>query len=372
VSDRSGCSSIEVASLLATDRCAAPHPAESLSPYPDEYVGSNRVVALVETLTGLGPRQSWELLLDLARPWLIAVPLINTLGNIGSHTWPNVASAPRHVECRVSQAGQAVLDAEARLTGPVPAGLINGTIWRGGLQPPLDPARVIAALRRLHDHPGTPDEEVLTIAGPPCSLTGCDVTGDLDALAAGEQITLRQTGRIRLTGNPIPEPPPPRGPGQPRGRMTLRYGFSEPDWAEKVEARAQLVIESLPPDSLDVEVLQDLASHRLPMGRPPPEGLTDRHPDRLFIANLADLGSHSRSIIRLAITLPPGSDPAAAREKLLAHDGITSQTPARYPAPLAILLRAWVHRHGHEDITDSLTRFENATRQNQAESWEPN
>lgn len=55
------------------------------------------------------------------------------------------------------------------------------------------------------------------------------------------------------------------------------------------------------------------------------------------------------------------------REILLAHDGITSEIPAAYPAPLATLLRTWARQHRHEDITDSLTRFEDAIRQDQDE-----
>jgi hypothetical protein len=371
MSDRSGCSSIEVASLLAADRCAAARSAERLASYSDEYVGSNRVVGLVETLTGLGPRQSWELLLDLAQPWTIQVPLVDTLGNIGGHTWPAGASAPRHVECRVSPAGQAVLDAEARNIAPVPAGLVNGTLRRGGLQPPLEPARVIAALRQLRDHPDTPDEAVINIAGPPPSLTGCAVSGDLNALAAGERAVLRQTARIRLTGNPTPEPPPPPDPAKPRGPVISRPGFLAANWAEQAEARAQLVIESLPPENDGIEVGRYLDSIRLPMDRPIPEGPAARRPGRLRIADVVDL-SRDGDPVRFAITLAPGSDPAAAREKLLAHDGLTSETPAQYPAPLATVLRAWVHRHGHQDITDSLTRFENAIRQDRGEGREAN
>jgi hypothetical protein len=337
VTDRSGCSSAELAVLLAADRCTTRNLDE-----PDEYVVCTRALALTEALTGLGPRHSWELLLDLARRWVIAVPLIDTQGNIGSHTWPTESPGPRYVECRVSRAGRAVLDAEAHDIAPVPAGLINGTAWRGGIQPPLDPLGVIAALRHLLDHPDASDDDVLAITGPPWSLTGCEVSGDLDALAAGEQIMLRQTGRIRLTGNPIPErhvPDPAKG--------------------------SQLIIESLPPNSSDVEVCQHLDSIRRQNSHRPPEGL-DARPARLPIADLADLGNDYHPI-RIAITLAPGSDPAAVREQLSALDGITTEAPAAYPAPLATLLRAWAKQHGSEDIAGSLTRFEDAIRHDRRE-----
>jgi hypothetical protein len=87
----------------------------------------------------------------------------------------------------------------------------------------------------------------------------------------------------------------------------------------------------------------------------------------LSYVDVADL-SRDGDPIRLAITLAPGSDAGAAREKLLAHDGVTSETPAAYPAPLATLMRTWVNQHGHEDLTDSLTRFADAVRQDREES----
>jgi hypothetical protein len=52
-----------------------------------------------------------------------------------------------------------------------------------------------------------------------------------------------------------------------------------------------------------------------------------------------------------------------ARDQFAAFDGITTQAPAAYPAPLATLLRTWTDRHRGEDIAASLTRFEDAIRQ---------
>jgi hypothetical protein len=39
---------------------------------------------VIEERTGLGPRYSYEPLLDLARPWVIPVPLVTIGGNAGS------------------------------------------------------------------------------------------------------------------------------------------------------------------------------------------------------------------------------------------------------------------------------------------------
>jgi hypothetical protein len=300
VTDRSGVGPIELAVLQAVDACSAAR--------CGQYITCSEVLSRIEERTGLGPRYAYDVLVDLARSWVIAVPTIDAAGNIGDREFP--ASAPRHVQCRASRAGQAILDAEAGRLAPVPAGLINGTAYRGGTQPPLEPARVIAALRHILDHPGTPDRDILAIAGPPFSVTGATVTGDLDALAAGQQIMLRQTGRITLTGHPIPEPRPrtPPAPGQPRPTMHVSFS-SKPDPQGRRHARAQLLIESLPPDAGPGQVTGDLA------------------------------------------------DPATARDQLAALDGITTCTPAALPAPLATLLRTWTSQHHTEDITASLTRL---------------
>ncbi len=88
--------------------------------------------------------------------------------------------------------------------------------------------------------------------------------------------------------------------------------------------------------------------------------------DALPIANVADCGT-SEIPVRIAITLIPGTDPKTARDQLAAFDGITTQAPAAYPAPLATLLRAWTHQHLGEDLNTSLTRFEDAIRQDRAD-----
>jgi hypothetical protein len=135
--ERTGPSQIELSVLAAV---AAVTPAHG-------FARSLRALAAIEERTGLGPRYSCELLLDLARPWVIPVPLIAIQGNAGS-PGGDPASAPVYTHIRVSHAGQLVLDAEMGLRPPVPAGLINGSSYRGGTQPPLEPGRVLAALRQ--------------------------------------------------------------------------------------------------------------------------------------------------------------------------------------------------------------------------------
>ena len=66
--------------------------------------------------------------------------------------------------------------------------------------------------------------------------------------------------------------------------------------------------------------------------------------------------------------LEPGSDPAAARDRLLAVDGVGCDVTWAFPAPLAAMLRSWVQQHQGEDITASLTRLEDAIRHDQHRS----
>jgi hypothetical protein len=87
--------------------------------------------------------------------------------------------------------------------------------------------------------------------------------------------------------------------------------------------------------------------------------------DALPIADVIDCGTHAVPV-RIAITLIPGTDPEAARDQLATLDGITTQAPAAYPAPLASMLRAWVNRHPGEDLGAGLTVFAEAIHQDRA------
>lgn len=353
VTDRTGLGPIDLAVLQAIDTYTADH--------PRRYVACSQVLPVIEERIGLGPRYAYDALVDLARYWVIPVPVITARGNIGDRYSP--ASEPQHVECRPSRAGQVVLDAEAGRLARVPVGLINGTAYRGGTQPPLQPARVIAALRHLLDHPGTADSELLSLAGPPYSVTGCTITGDLDALAAGQCIMLRQTGRIIRTGTPVPDRRPPLPPeiAARADQPGVHHGWvsTGPDHL----SRAHLVIESLPPGVSPAQVCCDLASHR----RPGPHHVTRsgrRYDITLPISDIADL-SRDGVPVHIAITLRPGTDPEAARDQLAAFDGITTQAPAAHPISLVSLLRTWARQHRREDVAASLTGLHDAIRHDQ-------
>lgn len=335
-SERSGVGPVELSVLAAL---AAVTPARG-------YARSPRALASVEERAGLGPRYSYELLLDLARPWVIPVPLVTVQGNTGS-PGADPASAPVYTGCRVSHTGRLVLGAEAGHRPPVPAGLVNGTSYRGGTQPPLDPGRVLATLRRLLDDPALPDREILSTLGPPEFVTGCVVTGDLAGLARGKRVTLRLASRITRTQVPVPPvlPPAPtapshqsRGPG-PRSfaAMSSRPGGTGTAWVPP-RHRAHLIIEALPPGVAAPELIGYLQGQQRPPGwdgsrAEPRDAVT------LPITDLEDLTEQGQQ--RIGIRLAAGADPAAVTEQLSAIWGVSTELSAAWPGPLASLLRSW-------------------------------
>jgi hypothetical protein len=336
--DRSGCGPVELAVLEAVDALTGRR----------QPVFCAKVVARVEERIGLGPRYGYDLLLDMGRPWTIPLRLVAVYGNYGARTFP--ASEPGGTRCRLSDAGALVLDAEAGRRAPVPIALINGSMYRGGSQPPLAPFAVLAALLRLLADPGVTDSEIVQIVGPPQFASGTEVSGDLAALYEGREILLCQTGRITRTAIPVPDPAPDP-PAPPAGPFRLAPG-------RKPRKPGHLVIESLPSE-VTIEAVEQAISYRVV-----PERALAAHlelgRDSLPIALVDD--QSAVDLISINITLRPGADPGTVRERLSTIAGIAYHAPARFPAPLGSLLRSWIDRHRDENIAESLTSLENAIR----------
>lgn len=314
---------------------------------------SAKVLAGIDDRIGLGPRYAYELLLDLARPWITPVPLVAVEGNAGDRSGSSAAD-PEYTRCRPSRAGRLVLDAEARRLAPVPAGLINGTSYRGGARPPLQPSGVLAAVRRLLEDPAAPDGELVGLAGLPWPGTGCDLTGDLAGLARGRRVVLRESGRITITGFPVPAEPADPPPEVADGGKLVVAG------ASRRSLPAHLVIESLPARTSSFEVAAEIASRgeRRHWHGAPAE-LVRR--TALPVHEVDDQSAGTD--IRILLTLDPGSDPAAVRDRLATIPGMSAETACAFPSPLASLLRSWVNEHRGEDIAASLAALENAIRQ---------
>ena len=146
---------------------------------------TTRVLDRLEQEHGIGARYAYPLLLDLAVPWRLHLPLLDVNGNVGSQHGDPPADA-RYTEVRLTQVGALALAAEQGDIDPVPLALVEGSLYRDGPVPPFDPRRVLEALRS-----GSGD------AGPPSLPTGGIVTGEVDALLAGRAARLQLGCEIR-------------------------------------------------------------------------------------------------------------------------------------------------------------------------------
>ena len=236
--DRGGVGLVELADLETLEALTGRR--------PRAYVTSAEAVSGIEARIGLRPRYGYEVLTDLIQPWITPIRLVAGQGNFGDRDCHDRAE-PEDTRCRPSHVGQLVLDDEAHRLASVPAGLINGTVYGGGTRPPLEPFRVLAALRRLLEDRLVADAELLRIVGPPDPVTGCELTGNLDALAKGRRAAIRQTGRITITGVPVLGPDAVVPPD--------RRGWTGSEISSRPPRLAHLIIESLPArtSALDVD-----------------------------------------------------------------------------------------------------------------------
>lgn len=179
---RTGLGPVEVALLDALDL---------LSGADGEPVRCSDVLAAVDRLHGVGPRYAWPVLTDLAVPWRVHLPLVEGHGNLGTQGGDPPADA-QYVEARLSAIGALALASERDEVGPVPLGLIEGSLYRDGPVPPFAPDAVVGTLLA-----GGSD------AGPPVLPTGGSVDGDIDGLLAGRPTRLTLGCTIRPLGGDL-------------------------------------------------------------------------------------------------------------------------------------------------------------------------
>ncbi|MEO0495332.1 MAG: hypothetical protein AAF081_18145, partial [Actinomycetota bacterium] len=127
------------------------------------------------------------------------LPLLEAQGNIGTPDEP--PADPEFTECRLTPLGIAALNAERGELGPLPIALINGTMTSGGVHPPHDPTRVVAAIRAATGD--ATDAELVELVGPPTFPTSPIVEVDTARLAAGERVGLRQRAHLVHVGDEI-------------------------------------------------------------------------------------------------------------------------------------------------------------------------
>jgi hypothetical protein len=310
MSERTGLGVVEIALLEAVET--------------SRFLRCSKALAAVEERIGLAPGYGYEVLVDLARPWTMPVSMVHGQGNFGSRG-DDPPAGFGYTEARISPAGRVALAAERGQIAPVPIGLINGNTYRDGLRPPFRPDAIIEAVREVIRRPDVTGKELAGIAGQPHFLTGCAVSGDLTALAAGRPAELRLQAHVSISDD-----------------------------------RTEVVIENIPPNiSTDktARVIASRASARQWAHDHP--GL--HHITFLPLADFRDETSDRASPFGRLICIPqPGTSPEQLRDMLLEIRGVYTAMPVKLPRPLPLLIRQWVKANAHEDLLASLAALEQA------------
>lgn len=310
MSERTGLGVVEIALLEALETT--------------EFLRCDKALARVEESIGLAPGYAYEVLVDLARPWTMPVNLVKGQGNFGNRGNGPPANF-RYTGARITRTGKAALAAERGEMAPLPIALINGNTYREGLRPPFRPHAIIDAIRAVISRPEVTDAELTSLVGPPYFLTGCTVTGDLTALAAGRRAELRLQARVSVSDD---------------GK--------------------NVVIECIPPNSSIDDTVATIASQASP------RRWADDHPGlhrltHLPLADLRDQTSERSSPFGRIICVPaPGTPPEQLRDRLLDVDGVSTTMRVALPRPLPDLIRRWRQAHASEDLLASLAALERA------------
>lgn len=304
----SGLGLLDVAILEACEQAGA----RSGAP----YLKTQRVLEVLADSTGIGPRHAYEPLCDMARSWVVHLPLIDFHGNAGSPDF--TPASPRYTECRLTPLGAGVLAAERGTIGPLPVGLINGTTHTGGTHPPLDPASVVRAIRAATT---ATDAELAAIVGLPSFPTGCAVDGDLPTFAAGDSTELRLSAHIvEITGD-------------------------------------RLLISHLPPDIAAGEIANRIQARVHPPAHPTIDTPLALGNEPSSIRDVNDSSTVDTGT-QLVVTVTPGRLPAA---RSLIDDiwGIHRTISIRLPQPLTNLIRSFAEQPA-ADLQQRLSLIESS------------
>jgi hypothetical protein len=337
--ERSGVGLVELAILEALD---ARHAWPNRRP-----VSCLKLLLALEDGIGLARGYSYQVLIDMALGWKIPIPLIEGQGNFGGRGSDPPASA-YYTEARLSPAGQVALGAERGEIASVPIGLINGNTHRQGTRPPFRPAAVIEAIRHVMTRPRITSRQILDIIGPPDFITGCAVTGDIDAFVAGQRTELGLQARVTVTD---------AAHLTARKAKTARRRQMLPGFLRRDPSRPFIVLDNFPPyvntDEIAVSIDKRARDYAW-KARYPELGERAGLPIK-YLANLSTSGDE------WLICVPEAGIPAEElRDQLLGVHGVTDYVSVGLPRPLATMIRTWTRTHQHEDLDASLTALENA------------
>ena len=317
LSERSGVGVVQIAIL------------ESLALPGRRHKANARTLRQVEDRTGLAPIYAYPVLVDLALPWKVPVMLVDGQGNYGGFGYDPPADF-EYTESRLTPAGQVVLSAEHGDLAPVPIGFINGNTYSGGTRPPFRPLPVIDAIRAVIRRPRISNRDVIDIIGPPDFLTGCAVTGDFAALAAGRPVDLQLHANLTISDD-----------------------------------QKEVVIENIPPNSGMDEVTQNIISRIQRNKRNYTDPDSCSHPRQatgLDILDIRDLSNPHHVYGRLMCKPAAGTPPEILRDQLSGVRGVRTTMHVALRRPLPIMIRQWVKANQTEDLSASLAALETAIR----------
>jgi DNA gyrase/topoisomerase IV subunit A len=310
----SGLGLVEVAVLEALD---------ALRAQPDQkHMKSARVVAYLEEKIGLAPRYSYPLLVDLASPWLVPIPLVTGLGNLGSRGGGLPASAD-YTSVRLSQAGQVALMAERGALPPVPMGFINGSLYGDGERPPFEPSTAMDAIRAVARDPDVRDDELRRIIGAPYFPTGCIVRGDLESLLEGRRAELELVAKVTILNDDT------------------------------------IVITNFPPRTDLGNLAQDL------LDRSEQRQWADEYPElddltRLPVTNVVpDFAPDGREP-RIICTAAPQANLEVLAQQLREIEGVSTVVDVQLPEPLPAIIRNWVSSNSVANVEPGIDALAHA------------
>jgi hypothetical protein len=186
MTERTGLGPLELAVLRSVSATAGE---------PGTHTPTTSVMEHLDQVERIGPAYGLTVLQDLGAPWRVHLLLFDLEGNWGSVCGDPPAD-PRYTRVPLSQLGELVLACEQHRVGPVPIGLVDGSPYRGGEAPPLDPGRALRTVSALLEDETLTEGEIQRMVGLPAVPTGGTVDGDLAGLCAGRSARIVQSCRI--------------------------------------------------------------------------------------------------------------------------------------------------------------------------------
>jgi hypothetical protein len=277
------------------------------------------LLGALEDKYGWGPKYLWQIVTDMANVRMFHTPLLRCVA------FEEHSRASQWARVSLTNYGWIGARAEMEVGPPVPLGLINGSIYRGGKCPPFLPLPVLETLGRLCRDGSMADGDIRGGFGDPVFPGGCRAEGDFEALRRGAEISLTLRADVRV--------------------------------AAGIDGNAAVVVTGFPPTISPGDFI-DAAEFYL---RGAWEDHSEEGPatERLPIAAVFD-ASNGDGDARVEITVEDGVDPEFVLSTLneesgawsfLYFSGLTDVIPCVLPGPLEEAARRWARSW---DVNDAL------------------